>query len=205
MKQNIIKKNWIILVWISVLLLRVTGLFSQIMVSDRLPVCDNYLHIRGESNINQFSFFFNSVPRSIPNDDSSGDTMVISIPIKEFEAGNTMMYKDFLDLMKENEYPWISVSFSRKQLGSALREKSEPCPEVRITIAGISKTYVIDCMVEKCSGNYYLKGNEIIKLSDFKLKPPARLLGLVKVKNEIDVTFGFIITFTENSKLSATL
>jgi hypothetical protein len=175
------------------------------MVSDRLPVCDNYLHIRGESNINQFSFFFNSVPKNIPNNDATGDTMAISIPIREFEAGNPMMYRDFLELMRENQYPWITVSFSRKQLGLALTEKSELCPEIRITIAGISKTYVVDCLVERCSGNYYLKGNEIIKLSDFKLKPPARLLGLVKVNNEIDVNFGFIITFTENSKLSATL
>ena len=31
--------------------------------------------------------------------------MKISIPIKDFEASNPMMYNDFLVLMKESGYP----------------------------------------------------------------------------------------------------
>lgn len=205
MKGGLHRTIWIALIWGNILL-QANSLFGQTMVSDNMPVvCDNYLHIRGESNVNQFSFIFNSVPRYIPSDDTEGDTMEIDIPVKKFEASNPMMYRDFLELMKENKHPNISVSFSRKELESAIRDRSQPCPEVRITIAGISRIYVVDCMLEKCSGNYYLKGTEVVKLSDFNLKPPERLLGLVKVNNEIDVNFGFIITFTENSKLSATL
>jgi len=204
MKGIIYKTSWIALIW-GIMLLSTPCLFGQTMVSDRMPICDNYLHIRGVSNVNQFSFLYNSVPKINPKNEPTGDTMEINIPIREFDASNPMMYKDFLELMKENEFPRITVSFSRKQLETAIRDDSEPCPEVRIIIAGISKTYMVDCQVEKCSGNYYLKGNEVVRLSDFKLKPPSRLLGLVRVSNEIDVNFGFIIIFTENSKLSATL
>ena len=129
----------------------------------------------------------------------------MNIPIKDFEASNPMMYKDFLELMKEEDYPWIKISFSKKQLERALSDLSEPCPDISITIAGITKTYNVQCLVVKCADNFYLKGKENIKLSDFRLKPPAKLLGLVKVDNEIDVNFGFIITFTDNNSFSATL
>ena len=134
-----------------------------------------------------------------------GIILEISIPIKDFEASNPMMYNDFLELMKEENHPRIKISFSRKQLESALRDLSEPCPDISITIAGITKTYNVQCVIVKCSDNLYLKGKENIKLSDFKLKPPSRLLGMVKVNNEIDVNFGFIITFTDNNSFSATL
>jgi hypothetical protein len=180
-------------------------MIGQTKISEGAAICNNYLYIRGESNINEFSFYYKSIPQNSSGDENSGDTLVISIPIRDFEASNPLMYKDFLELMKEDKYPRIYISFSRKQLEDAIINKPEPCPQIRITIAGITRTYLVDCMVEKCSGQYYLKGNEIIRLSDFNLKPPGKLLGLVKVNNEIDVNFGFIITFTENSKSSAKL
>jgi len=179
---------------------------GQPLPEDMPATCDNYLYISGESNVNQFSFTYNSdKPKKSEKGLSYNENIEINIPIKEFEASNPLMYNDFLQLMKESEHPEITVSFSKKQLQIALQNASEPCPEIRITIAGITKIYNIECSLAKCSGNLYLKGDEVVRLSDFKLKPPAKLLGLVKVNNEITVNFGFIITFTGNNSISATL
>jgi hypothetical protein len=166
--------------------------------------CNNYLYIKGESNINEFTFYHNSIPVHESNSDYSGDSIKISIPVKEFEASNSFMYRDFLELMKEERYPRIYVSFSIKQIENAIR-RIDSCPEILITIAGITRKYSVDCKVQECSGNYYLKGKEVIKLSDFSLKPPARLLGMIKVNNEIAVDFGFIINFGSNSNFSVKL
>lgn len=200
----VIKYCWIVLLWVN-LLPAGSSAIGQTMIASRAPICSNYLHIKGESNINEFSFIYYSVPENIGSTGLSGDSIVISIPVREFEASNSMMYKDFLDLMKENEHPCIFVTIAKKQLESAIKNQAEPCPEISITIAGVTRSYSIDCKVEKCSGNYYLKGTKVVKLSDFRLKPPARLLGLVRVNNEIAVNFGFIITFTPDTKLSAKL
>jgi len=188
-----------------IMLLPLTVIYGQTLVSHLVAGCDNYLHINGESNVNQFSFTYSSVPKYNPHADTIGEVMEMSIPIKDFQASNPMMYSDFLELMNEEEHPRIYIAFSRLQLETALKGISEPCPEISITIAGITRTYVVNFMIEKCSGNYYLKGSEIIRLSDFKLRPPAKLLGLVKVSNEIDVNFGFIITFTDNTNFASTL
>jgi polyisoprenoid-binding protein YceI len=113
------------------------------------------------------------------------------------------MYEDFLILMNASEYPRIKVSFSKQQLKKSLQHTTNVnCPDVRITIAGITRIYKIQCSMVKCADDLYLRGEEMIRLSDFKLKPPAKLLGLVKVNNEINVNFGFIITFTDNNQLS---
>lgn len=182
-----------------------TDMFAQTLVTEKVPACMNYLHIRGQSNVNEFTFQYNSYPKYSISGDSESDTMIISIPIRKFETTNALMYNDFLELMKENKHPRIFITLSRKQLETAISNDSEPCPQIRITIAGVTRTYTVDCRVDRCSGNYYLKGKEIIKLSDFDLKPPSKLLGMVKVNNEIDVSFGFIITFTPDSKLATTL
>jgi len=179
-------------------------LFSQAMADNTLSGCNNYLYINGESNINQFRFSYNTPNiRNIDNISKDKESIEISIPIREFEASNPMMYADFLDLMNEAEHPRIIVSFSKRQLQSTLQDYTEPCPVIQITIAGITRSYNVVCSVVKCADNLYLRGEEVLKLSDFKLRPPSKLLGLVKVNDEINVDFGFIITFAGSNQLSS--
>jgi hypothetical protein len=181
--------------------------FSQTREWMATTNCENFIYISGESNVNQFSFRYKKAYLQSRYNSSSRDSenIEISIPIKDFEASNPMMYSDFLALMKESDYPRIKVAFSKRQLQCSKDNLSATCPDIRITIAGITRIYKIQCAVFKCSDNLYLSGEETIKLSDFQLKPPVKMLGLVKVNNEIDVNFGFIITFTDDNQLSATL
>lgn len=169
--------------------------------------CENYLYIIGESNINQFSFRYDKTNYLDRNSSMSidSDNIEITIPIKDFVASNPMMYSDFLALMKEAEYPVIKVTFSKQELSGFKKNSSGACPDIRINIAGITKTYEIQCSMVSCSNYLYLSGEKNIKLSDFHLKPPEKLFGFVKVNNEIKVNFGFIITFTDGNTLSAKL
>jgi hypothetical protein len=168
--------------------------------------CDNYLYIKGTSNVNEFTFSYNAANIPSKNDSKkSSESVEINIPIRHFKASNPVMYNDFLVLMKETEHPQIKVSFSKDELTKALRDYSAPCPDISITIAGVTRVYKVSCSIVNCGNNYYLSGEQAIKLSDFELKPPEKLMGLVKVNNKIEVDFGFIITFTNNNQLSSTL
>ncbi len=193
-------------VWIGCMLSASASLHSQPGQPRAVnaDACNNYLYIKGESNINEFTFYYNSIPLNLIELDNSGDTINLSIPVKEFEASNSFMYKDFLELMKEEKHPRILISFSRRQIEKTITN-TEACPELIITIAGVKRKYKVDCHVLECSGNYYMKGREIILLSDFNLKPPARLMGMVKVNNKINVDFGFIVTFANNNNFSVKL
>lgn len=175
-------------------------------IAESLSACENYVYISGESNVNQFSFRYNKAKISGKYNSSSSDTgsIEISIPIKDFRPSNPMMYGDFLILMKESEHPRIIVSFSKRNLQSKNADLQGNCPDIRITIAGITKTYKIKCAINKCANNLYLSGEETIKLSDFQLKSPEKMMGLVKVNNEITVNFGFIINFEASNQISAT-
>ena len=76
---------------------------------------------------------------------------------------------------------------------------------MNITIAGITRTYKIDCSLMNCSENTLLIGSQKIMLSDFKLKPPEKLYGLVKVDDEITVNFSIILTFMRNNSIAKAL
>jgi hypothetical protein len=189
----------------ALLMFSASAVVCQELAENSAAACQNYLFISGESNVNQFTFSYSGKSGKTDKTRQGDENIIISIPIKDFEASNPMMYKDFLELMKESEYPRIKVSFPKDALDSILKTNEKSCPFVEITIAGITRTYNIDCSIARCADNFYLRGNQVVKLSDFRLKPPTRLMGLVKVNNEINVDFGFIITFTENNSISAKL
>jgi len=168
-----------------------------------LKNCSNYIYIGVESNINQFSFLYNSLyPAHNRDQVRTEDTgyLEISIPIRDFEASNPLMYNDFLKLLKAKEYPRLKICISNYQLEIAWRDRDVPLPNnIQITLAGISRTYEIGCTLDNCDKNLYISGAAKIKLSDFDISPPAKFNGLVKVRDEISVNFGLMITIAENN------
>ncbi len=198
--------------FISGLLLGIAVSVSRPAFSQQLAValseseaCNSYIRISGKSNVNQFNFIYNTQQHSeIKSSKKAKDTgrFEIIIPIKDFEASNPLMYDDFLKLMKASVYPEIKIGIPDDQLFILERESPSLCPEMQITIAGITRKYKIDCLLTTCSDNVFLIGSQKIKLSDFNLEPPEKLYGMVKVENEIKVNFSFIITFTDTKLIS---
>jgi hypothetical protein len=73
---------------------------------------------------------------------------------------------------------------------------------VMITIAGVTREYDVECVIQNCGTHYILRGSKAVRLTDFNLAPPEKLSGLVKVKDEIKVSFGIILNFTAYNSLT---
>lgn len=165
--------------------------------------CANYLYISGASNVNQFDFRYRTALKAQEHNIlPDHEDFHIFIPVKEFKPSNPLMYGDFLALMKESDYPQIKVTFSKLQFKPGLMP--ETFSDIKITIAGITRIYKVRCSVNTCSDKLFLSGKETIRMSDFNLKPPQKLMGFIKVNNEIEVNFGFMLTFTDSNNISAT-
>jgi len=105
------------------------------------------------------------------------------------------MYDDFLKLIKAREFPVLRIIISKKQLERSFKTERNSCPDIEIMLAGVTRIYKIDCDFYDCGNNLFIQGLKMINLSDFNIQPPVKLNGLVKVKDEIEVNFGLIITF----------
>jgi hypothetical protein len=185
-------------------------LFSQqkelISLSDKS--CLSFINITGNTNINNFEFKMDfstngDVVKSheIVNvsDREKSEIFEIFIPVKNFETNNKLIYRDFLELLQAEKYPEIIIGIPYSQLQKFLSGQSDSISEMRITIAGVTRKYNIPGLVSSCpAGNLFINGIKNIKLTDFNLDPPEKFQGLIKVKNQVKINFGFVLLSQTN-------
>jgi hypothetical protein len=188
------KKNLLIL---SVLLyFPLAGfIFNYDEPEGKAPV-NGFIDITVESNVNRLFFSYPlertgmyDVGKSV---NTTGETVNIIVPVRDFRCSNATAFRDFLTLLKADQYPELSITVPRDYLIQYPQNGQLTIHDVIINIAGVSKKYDIACRVEaRNSKDIILIGTVKIRLTDLEIDPPVKYFGLVKIKDEVIVKFGF--------------
>ncbi|WBL22066.1 YceI family protein [Zunongwangia sp. HRR-M8] len=152
---------------------------------------DSHLKITGDTNINTFSCEFD--PKELPeylrvSFQSKQNTLFfkntsLKLNSKAFDCGSRPINKDFKALMKAEKYPNIILNLKKLEF----KDLSSSLITIEINIAGIAKTFQVPVKIDQASSNY--KGTILLNINDFKLEPPKKVFGLIKVKEEIEIEF----------------
>lgn len=159
----------------------------------------SYLNIYGRTNVNSFEFFLPNTQEEfarqhIDIDTSPARTMNLSFPVRKLKTENEAMYDDFLELLREKEYPEIAIGIDNTPLLESQEDFQTIEPVISIRMAGVTRRYKIRCEVEKNTFGKYIKGMVKIKLTDFNLEPPSKFLGLIKVRDEVRINFAILFS-----------
>lgn len=165
------------------------------------------LEVNGKTNINSFcctsnerfqtqktNFKFQEQNSSFNFHDTKFD-----ISIKKLDCGKKKINKDLNKALKVDDYPNISILL--KELINIDCKDVSTCEEwidyeaiTDITITCETKTIIIPIMVKKMDNeSFRVTGGTSLMLCDFDVKAPTALLGLIKVKDEIDFNFDLYI------------
>jgi len=166
--------------------------------SERTNYSSGFIDITVETNINSLFFSYDlkewclSVMGATEPDYSHDTSLTrINIPVKDFTCANQFAYRDFLTLLKVDQFPNLEIAIPQNPGFVSQKEDSVILNEVSLTVAGMTKKYDIDCEIERTDDeSQILSGTIRVKLTDHEIAPPVKWLGLVKVKNEIIVKFG---------------
>jgi hypothetical protein len=175
----------------------ITALICLSGISFATPSQSGFINIIVESNVNKVLFTYPLNEVDLKNqsilfrDDDNEQTARIVVPVKKFKCSNKMAFNDFLNLLRANQYPDITISIPEKFLKNLDRDETSVLKNVEITIAGITRKYNIQCKTES-SGNDELKliGSVKIDLRELQIEPPVKYFGMVKIKDEVIVNFG---------------
>jgi hypothetical protein len=156
------------------------------------------LNIQGETNINSFQCDVTEYlkPDTLvytKNDATkklSFTNSCLSIDIKKFDCHNKYITEDFRSALKADENPKLRIVFLTVEQFSNSSDNQLVKGTVDIQLAQVTKRVEIAYLVNNLSGNrIQMNGSHVFSFSDFNLKAPRKLAGLIKTKDEIKVNF----------------
>jgi len=191
-----------ILVILQFLLLTCSSIFAQSTFSVELQK-NSSLTINGTTNVLPFKLTQSGA--KLPNRNfiitatQNKNKIVLNqnqqlIYVKSFSSDNKMALRDFLKLVKADDFPNFQIQLNYFELSPTVKSAdiARANVSVNITITGKTKQINIPITSHQDGEFYTLNGNEKINIKDFGLTAPVVMLGLIRVNDWINIDFHIV-------------
>lgn len=156
------------------------------------------IRIQGSTNVNSFGCdivgYYQSDTIFCSEENASNKPVTLNgnlqVNVLEFDCHNKMLTGDLRKTLKASEYPTLTIRFLSLERAPIIQNNKDYLRGwVEITLAGNSKRFEVNYSFVKNGSTIQLNGNRCFSFADFKLTPPNKMLGLIKVKDKFNVDF----------------
>ncbi len=186
--------NFLMILFVSSLMLNFNFVRAQ---SQKLSSFTSSVIINGTSNLHDWDTKIEQLTGEFAlNNSRQIQTLTVKIPVKAIKSGDKLMDKKTYETIDADKNPNI------------LFQLTEPATPVisddgnvqvtltgNLTVAGVTRAISFKSSGKKTGGGgYQLKGIVPLKLSDFKMKTPTAMLGLLKTGDAVTITFNVTVS-----------
>lgn len=114
----------------------------------------------------------------------------IAIPVEKFTCDNPVMTRDFRELLKWEENEYIILRFDSILVRN---NKGVNSGKGRIKLSGVENLYSFNFNIMNLEDSVNIEGTKVLKMTDFHIEPPSRLMGLIKVEDLLIIDFKFVL------------
>ncbi|MBJ6368767.1 YceI family protein [Snuella sedimenti] len=155
---------------------------------------ESSLFVKGSTNINSFTCYYNinQLVKPIPVFFEKKDGKIVFTKATlildnvHFDCGHKGMNNDFQELLKSEMYPQIFLTLKGIKKGTL--NKNIVQADLDLNIAGVTRSYTVPVKLD-AGKSMNVEGILNLRISDFNLEPPKKFLGLVVVKDAIEINF----------------
>lgn len=175
---------------------------------------ESHLVINGETNVNSFQCLYENSLKKDTLDMNAywQDNCLIfenarlNLATNAFDCGNNQMNKDLQNLLQTDNYPYITIDLdcihvlnpSQQEVVSYHNRSRKITILADITIAGTTREQLLPVEIYNEGNERNYTGTISINLNDFNIKPPTKMLGLIKVNENIEVNFFVKVALLES-------
>ena len=156
------------------------------------------LNIQGETNINSFQcdvteylrtdtlvYATNDLTRKLSFTNSA-----LVVDVRRFDCHNRFITDDFRSSLKADENPTLKILFLTIDQFNPSSSNQVVKGIVDVQLAHVVRRTEIDYTIRTLPGNrIQMNGSHIFSFTDFNLKAPRKLAGLIRTKDAIKVNF----------------
>jgi polyisoprenoid-binding protein YceI len=121
-------------------------------------------------------------------------SLVVKVPVKSIKSGKGLMDSKTYDAFESDKNPLITFQMTDVSSFKLTGKDVEAIVNGNITMAGNTKKISIKSTGKVLAdGSFQFKGSVPLKLSEFKMKSPTAMMGMLKTGDA--VTINFDVTF----------
>ncbi|MEI6948684.1 hypothetical protein V9K67_15935 [Paraflavisolibacter sp. H34] len=160
------------------------------------------LRVAGKSNVNEFTCDLTGYYQQdtlCVADNATGRPVRLSgsleVDVFRFDCHSRLITGDLRKTLKAEEHPRLKIRFlTLEQLPVAGLAAFNTKGLVEVELAGVRKTFEIRYDFQKSGpATFQLNGARTFSFSDFKLTPPRKLGGVIRIEDQFDVDFQLIL------------
>jgi hypothetical protein len=161
------------------------------------------MRVEGASNINTFrcdivGYYNRDTIVCVRNGQANKPVQLsgsLKIDILSFDCHSKLITKDLRKTLKAADHPKLIIRFLSLERMPVFDGNTDIIKGlVRVELAGTSKTFgILYSFIKPGSSYIIMNGGRVFNFSDFHLKPPSKVAGIVKIKDEFEVNFRLIL------------
>ncbi len=121
--------------------------------------------------------------------------VTLTFPVSAIDCGDSGMNGQLRSALKAKQYPTIAFGLPASEVARALNAGPVPVRvNGQLTIAGETRPVQTEVTVTRTPGQeLQVRGEQSLKMTDFGVKPPVLMLGLLKVRDLVHVAFDVVV------------
>lgn len=150
--------------------------------------------ISGTTNVHNFQSKVTQISGDLVINGKKVQSLKVEVPVKSIKSNEKLMDKKTYEAFDAEKHPTITFQLIDAVVQKATAEDIDVVLTGNLTIAGVSKKISINTTGKALkAGTLQFTGSVGLKMTDFKMKPPTAMLGMMKVGDAITLKFSVVL------------
>ncbi len=172
--------------------LMLTGLAEYTLAQDDYSVKSHIMIISGTSNVHDWTAQVFVLKGLAKIGDAELTDISITVDTKTLKSSKgTVMDNKMYDALNTDKFPKIYYKSNSKTLLSLANKETTPVStKGEVTISGTTKNITVSGIYKKTKNEeIIISGSFSLLMTDFGIKPPTALFGILKTGNRVEITY----------------
>ena len=194
--------NYYMLLMVSIILVGSTSAVNAQTL--KINSQSSTMTILGTTNVHNFQSKVTQMSGDLVISGKKVQSLKVDVPVKSIKSNEKLMDTKTYEAFNAEKNPTITFQLIDAVIQKATAEDIDVTLTGNLTMAGVTKKVSFNTTGKALkAGTFQFTGSVALKMTDFKMKPPTAMLGMMKVGDAI--TLKFSIVLVGDSEINALL
>lgn len=150
--------------------------------------------ISGTTNVHNFQSKVTQISGDLVINGKKVQSLKVEVPVKSIKSNEKLMDKKTYEAFDAEKHPTITFQLIDAVVQKATAEDIDVVLTGNLTMAGVTKKISFNTTGKTLkAGTLQFSGSVALKMTDYKMKPPTAMLGMMKVGDTITLKFSIVL------------